>query len=471
MRAVPRFLTIRSITSALAGAASGARVLAVTLIAAGVALPAAAQQVVSSTTLDNGLEVVVIEDHRAPVAVHMVWYRAGSADEPVGTSGIAHYLEHLLFKGTDTLAPGEFSQIVAQNGGSDNAFTSYDYTAYFQRVAADRVGLMMQMEADRMVNLNITQEGILAEREVVIEERNQRTENDPAALMREQMRAALYLNHPYGVPIIGWRHEMVSLSLEDALDFYARHYAPNNAVVIVAGDVDPEEIFALAEQHYGPISANPEIGQRARPQEPPHMAPRRMVFADARVAQPYVLRSYLAPERDSGAQREAAALQLLSEVLGGSQTSVLAEAMQFGSETALYVGTGYAATSLDDTTFTLVAVPKPGVSLDAIEAEMDGVIADFLAAGDIDDDQLARIKFQIKAAGIYEEDSVNRLANRYGRALTSGLTIEDVQAWPALLQEITEEEIIAAGRAVFDLDRSVTAHLTRPDTRQAEVTQ
>lgn len=439
------------------------------------AAPAAAQQTVSTRTLENGLEVVVIEDDRAPVAVHMVWYRAGSADEPPGASGIAHYLEHLLFKGTDTLAPGEFSSIVARNGGSDNAFTSYDYTAYFQRVAADRVGLMMQMEADRMVNLDITQDGILAERAVILEERNQRVENDPGALMSEQMRAALFLNHPYGVPIIGWKHEMQALTLEDALSFYERHYAPNNAIVVVAGDVDPQEIFELAETHYGPIPANPDIVPRARPQEPPHGAPRRMVFEDARVAQPYVIRHYLAPERDPGDQREAAALVLLAEVLGGGQTSVLAEAMQFGSQTALYAGSSYNATALDDTTFTLVAVPRPGVSLAEIEAEMDGVVADFLAEGDIDDAQLDRIRFQLRAAQIYEKDNVRRLANRYGRALASGLTVADVEAWPDLLQEISEEEIIAAGRAVFDLDRSVTSWLARPDAEESaprmEVTQ
>lgn len=436
------------------------------------ASPVAAQQEVSSKMLDNGLQVVVIEDHRAPVAVNMVWYRAGSADEPEGASGIAHYLEHLLFKGTDTLEPGEFSKIVAQNGGSDNAFTSYDYTAYFQRVAADRVGLMMQMEADRMVNLNITQEGILAEREVVIEERNQRTENDPAALMREQMRAALYLNHRYSVPIIGWKHEMVSLSLEDALTFYETHYAPNNAIVIVAGDVTPDEVFALAEEHFGPIPANPAVEPRNRPEEPPHMAPRRMVFEDPRVAQPYVLRSYLAPERDPGDQEEAAALFLLAEILGGSQTSVLAEAMQFGSETALYAGAGYGPTSLDDTTFSVIAVPKPGVSLEDIEAEMDGVIQAFLDEGDIDDAQLERLKFQINASQIFAQDNVQQVANRYGRALTSGLTIEDVQAWPQILQDVTEEDIIAAGRAAFDLNRSVTAYLARDEApAQEEITQ
>ena len=295
-------------------------------------LAALAQPAVSDFTLDNGLELVVIEDHRAPVVVHMVWYRAGSADEPPGASGIAHYLEHLLFKGTDELAPGEFSETVAAQGGTDNAFTSYDYTAYFQRVAADRLGLMMEMEADRMVDLDIRQEDILVERDVVIEERAQRTDSDPGALLGEQRSAAQYLNHPYGRPIIGWRHETDALTLEDALAFYEAHYAPNNAVVVVAGDVEPEEVLALAQEHYGDLEPDPAVTPRERPQEPPQVAARRLVMEDARVGQPYVVRTYLAPERDPGAQEEAAALTILARVLGGSPTtSVLGQRLQLGT--------------------------------------------------------------------------------------------------------------------------------------------
>lgn len=441
------------------------------ILALGAALPAFAQQKVSTQTLDNGMQVVVIEDHRAPVAVNMVWYKAGSADEPPGASGIAHFLEHLMFKGTENLESGAFSRTVTRNGGSDNAFTSYDYTAYFQRVAADRVPLMMEMEAERMVHLRLVEEDILTERDVVIEERNQRTENDPAALMREQMRAALYLNHRYGVPIIGWRHEMVSLDMQDAMDFYEANYAPNNAIAIVAGDVEPEEVFALAKEHYGALPANPEITERSRPSEPPHTAPRRMVFADPRVAQPYLMRTYLAPERDPGAQRTAAALLLLSEILGGSQTSVLAEALQFETSKAVYAGAGYSATSLDDTSFTLIMVPSQGVSLEEGEAAMDDVVSKFLEAGEVDGDQLDRIKRQIRASQIYAQDNVQSVANRYGRAMAAGLTIEDVQEWPEILQSITSDEIMAAAREVFNLDRSVTAYLTRAEQPKAEVSQ
>lgn len=429
------------------------------------AFPASAQDQVTSFTLDNGMDVVVIEDHRAPVVVHMVWYRAGSSDEPPGTSGVAHYLEHLLFKGTDTLAPGEFSSTVAKNGGSDNAFTSYDYTAYFQRIAADRLGLMMEMESDRMVNLRLSEEDILTERDVIIEERNQRVENNPSALFREQKSALQYLNHPYGDPIIGWQHEMSQLGMEDALGFYETYYAPNNAILIVAGDVTPDEVRSLAEQHYGKIPANPDLPERSRPQEPRQMAERRMVFEDARVAQPYVTRSYLAPERDSGAQEKAAALTLLAEILGGGTTSLMAEKLQFDTQRAVSTGAYYWGTALDDTTFSLVVVPAPGVTLQDAEEAMDEVIETFLETG-VDPEQLERIKMQVRASQIYARDDVGQLANRYGRALTQGLTVEDVQAWPEILEAVTAEDIVAAAREVFDRDKSVTGWLKAPEVTQ-----
>jgi len=210
------------------------------------------------------MQVVVVEDHRAPVVQHMVWYRAGSADEPKGESGVAHYLEHLLFKATEKMESGELSATVAANGGQDNAFTSYDYTAYYQRVASDRLELMMRMESDRMVNIRLTQRDIDTEREVILEERNQRTDNSPRALFREQSNAAQYLNHRYGVPIIGWRHEMETLDMADALSFYGTYYAPNNAILVVSGDVDPAEVNELAEQYYGVIPANPDLPTRLR---------------------------------------------------------------------------------------------------------------------------------------------------------------------------------------------------------------
>ena len=420
--------------------------------------PALAQEVTTGS-LDNGMEIVVIEDHRAPAVTHMVWYRAGSADEPPGASGVAHFLEHLLFKATDDMAAGELSATVAAQGGTDNAFTSYDYTGYFQRVAADRLELMMRMEADRMNDLRLTPEDIETERQVIIEERNQRTENNANALAREQISAAQYLNHRYGTPIIGWRHEMDELTMQDALDFYDLYYSPNNAILVVAGDVDPEEVMRLAETHYGPIPREDQLPERFRPEEPPQRAERRIIFDDPRISQSYVSRTYLAPERDAGNQEQAAALVYLAQILGGSSfTSVLAEALTFDDPIALYTGAFYDGLSLDDTVFGVSVAPLEGVSLQEAEAALDATLARFLEEG-VDPDQLERIRVQLRAAEIYARDDVGGLARRYGAALTQGLTVEDVQAWPDILDAVTAEDIMAAANAVLDRDYAVTAYV------------
>nr|WP_245582883.1 pitrilysin family protein [Sediminimonas qiaohouensis] len=425
----------------------------------------AASDQVTNFTLDNGMDVVVIEDHRAPVAVHMVWYRAGAADEPPGVSGVAHYLEHLMFKGTDTLEPGEFSATVARQGGKDNAFTSQDYTGYYQRVAADRLDLMMRMEADRMMNLRLAGKDIVTERDVILEERNQRVENDPAALFREQKQAAQYMNHPYGIPIIGWRAEMEELSREDVLAFYRTYYAPNNAILVVAGDVTPDEVRTLAQKHYGALPANPDLEPRSRPQEPPQTAERRLVMRDARVGTPYLSRSYLAPERDSGAQEKAAALSLLSDLLGGGQTSVLAEKLQFDASVAVHTAAYYSGTSLDDTTFDLIIVPADGVSLQQAEEALDSALAQFMSDG-VDAQELERIKLQARASQIYARDNVQRLARRYGGALTQGLTVKDVQAWPDIIQSVTADDIMAAARDVLNKRHAVTGYLDKEEVTQ-----
>ncbi|MDG4650543.1 pitrilysin family protein [Roseibacterium sp. SDUM158017] len=444
------------------------RRIAIGLVLAMSAAAAQAAENVTEFFLDNGMQVVVIEDHRSPAVTHMVWYRAGAADEPPGVSGVAHFLEHLMFKATDELESGEFSRIVEANGGSDNAFTSWDYTGYFQRVAADRLGLMMEMEADRMRDLRFADEEVVTERSVILEERAQRVDSTPGGLFNEQMRAALFLNHPYGVPIIGWRHEMQDLDREELVAFYQQHYWPNNAILVVAGDVTPDEVRALAAEHYGPIPANPAVGPRMRPQEPPQIADRRVVLQDERVANPYVSRSYLAPPRESGDQRQAAALTLLAEVLGGSgQTAVLSRRLQVEEERSVFSSAFYDSTSYDASSFGLVNVPVPGVSLEEAEADLDRILAEFLETG-IDPDQFERIKFQIEASRIYEEDSVQGLARQYGVALTSGLTVQDVQSWPDVLASVTADEVMAEARRLFRDTSSVTGYLMQPPSDDSE---
>ncbi len=421
--------------------------------------PAQAVGDVTEFTLENGMEVVVIEDHRAPAVVHMVWYRTGGADEPPGKSGIAHFLEHLMFKGTDDLASGALSRIVEDNGGSDNAFTSYDYTAYFQRVAADRLGLMMEMEADRMRDLVLTPEEVATERDVILEERSTRTDSEPRALFREAMRATLFRNSPYGIPLIGWRAEMEGLDMDDAFAFYRRFYAPNNAILIVAGDVSPDEVRDLAETHYAPLEPSPALAPRLRPQEPPSRTARRLEMRDERVTQPSLMRLYLAPSRVSGAQEDAAALVFLAELLGGSSaTSVLGQALQYDTNTAVYAGAGYSAVALDDSTFSLFLVPADGVSLADAEAALDAELAAFLEEGP-DPEAFDRIKMQIRASEIYALDDVQGLAQRYGEALTSGLSLDDVRDWPDVLQSVTPDDVMRMAAEVLDTRASVTGWL------------
>lgn len=433
-------------------------------------LPALAEEPVTTFTLDNGLNVVVIEDHRAPVVVQMIWYRVGAADEPRGHSGIAHFLEHLMFKGTEKVAPNAFSGIVEAQGGDDNAFTSWDYTAYFQRIAADRLDLVMEMEADRMRNLRLTEEDVVTERQVILEERAQRTDSDPGALLMEQMRAAQFLNHPYGIPIIGWRHEMEQLSRQDALDYYERFYAPNNATLVIAGDVEPEAVRALAEQHYGPLQPSDAIVPRDRAQEPPQLAERRLVLSDERVSDPYVFRTYVAPERDPGNQAEAAALTVLAELLGGNgQTSVLARALQFDAEVAVFTSAFYSGTSIDDATFGVAVIPAPGVTLEKAEAELDRVLAEFLENGP-DPAALERIRTQVRAGEIYARDDVEALARRYGEGFSVGLTLADIEGWDEALSAVTEADILAAARKVLDRRNAVTGWLTQAEAAPAEVT-
>ncbi len=431
-------------------------VVALTALLAPVA--ALAEPAVTEFELDNGMKVVVIEDHRAPVVTHMVWYRFGSADEPPGKSGIAHFFEHLMFKGTDEIPEGAFSKIVAENGGSDNAFTSYDYTAYFQRIAADRLEIVMKMEADRMVDLVLTPEIVATERDVIIEERNQRTDNSPQARFQEQFDAALYMNHPYGIGVIGWRHEIEALNIDDALAFYKAYYSPDNAILVVAGDVTPEEVKSLAEIHYGPVPPS-GVHPAPRPKEPPHLAARRLEMADPRVGQPYVMRSYLVPTLKSGEDpREAAALAVLSRILGNGISSRFAAALEREQKVAIDTGSWYYATARDENEFGIYAVPAPGHSLDEAEAALDAVLAEVIASG-VTEEELARVKWLIRSAEVYEADDQSQLARKYGRALAVGLTVADVQGWVDLVDSVTAEEVRAAAEKYLVLERSVTGHL------------
>jgi len=414
---------------------------------------------VSHFTLANGLEMVVVPDHRTPVVTHMTWYKVGSADETPGKSGLAHFLEHLMFKGTAKNPEGKFSQTVATLGGQENAFTTLDYTGYFQRIAREHLETMMGFEADRMTGLVLSEDNVRPELKVVLEEYNMRVANSPDARLGEQIAAALYLNNPYGRPVIGWRHEIEALTREDALAFYRRFYTPNNAVVVIAGDVTVDEVKALAEKTYAKVPRVVEVAPRVRPQEPTPVAPRTVMLADPRVAQPSMQRSYLVPSY-TRSRKDASALEVLAHILGSGATSRLYRALVVDQRVATNAGGFYQGSALDDTRFGVYAVPQPGIPFATVEAAIDDVIATVIEKG-VDAEELDRAKTRMIADAVYAQDNQAALARWYGVALTTGSTVEDVKAWPERIRAVSADAVREAARTWLDRRRSVTGYLVK----------
>lgn len=408
-------------------------------------------------TLENGLLVVVIPDHRAPVVTQMIWYRAGAADEPPGVSGVAHFLEHLMFRGTQKVPDGRFSQIVAKNGGQENAFTSRDFTAYYQSVAIDRLPLVMELEADRMRNLALTDKVVETERKVIIEERRMRTDNEPSSLLGEQMTAALHFSHPYGVPIIGWLAEMQELSRADAEAFYKRFYAPNNAILVLAGDVTAKSVRPLVETYYGPLKPEPGIS-RERPPHPPMRAARRLVLEDERAAMPIVSRYYLVPSYATAARGEAEALQIATDILGGGETSRLYRTLVIEKQLATSAGAWYAGDALNDCELAVYARPREGVSPETVEAAIDEVLAAFLKDGPTPA-EIKRSKAGLLAAAVYVRDRQQSMAKMFGEGLTTGQSIEDIVEWPDRIAKVKPGAVTDRAKAYLRPERSVTGVL------------
>ena len=421
----------------------------------------------ASFTLSNGMQVVVIPDHRTPVVTEMIWYKVGSADETPGKSGLAHFLEHLMFKGTSKHPVGEFSQTVLRVGGNENASTSVDYTNYYQRVPKEQLATMMEFEADRMTGLILKDENVLPERDVVLEEYNMRVANNPDARLNEQIMAALYLNHPYGRPVIGWHQEIEKLDREDALAFYRRFYAPNNAILVIAGDVEAADVRPLVERNFGAIPAQPAIpARRVRPQEPEPAAPRTVTLADPRVEQPSMRRYYLVPSATTAAAGESAALDVLAQLMGSGSNSYLYRALVVDKPLAVSANASYSSISLDPTQFAVSAAPKPGISFAEVEQAVDAVIAN-VAQNPIRAEDLERVKTQLIAEAIYAQDNQAVLARWYGGALTTGLSIEDIRSWPDRIRAVTAEQVRAVAQKWLEKKRSVTGYLIK-DTGAAK---
>jgi zinc protease len=416
--------------------------------------------------LANGMQVVVVPNHRVPIVTHMVWYKVGAADEVPGKTGLAHFLEHLMFKGTPSIPPGEFSKIVARNGGRDNAFTTSDYTAYFQNVAVDRLELVMKMEADRMANLSLDEENFKTEKQVVLEERRMRTENNPGALLSEQMEAALYRNHPYHNPVIGWESEIQGLSRDDALAFYKRWYAPNNAILVIAGDVTAAQVRPLAEKYFASIPVA-HIPARERRIEPPQVAARRIELKDGRVQQPQWSRMYMAPSYSWGDKAQAYPLQVLAEVVGGGATSRLYRTLVVEQGLAASAGAGYEPTALDMTTFSVYATPRPGVAMDKLEAAVEKELARIAKEG-LPASEVERAVARLKANVAYARDSLHTGARVLGEALATGQSVDDVESWPKRIGEVTPQQVAAAAQSLLKAQDSVTG-LLLPDPNAPKV--
>ena len=432
--------------------------LAVAVALLAFASPVAAKIFDAKTyTLPNGLQVVLIEDHRAPVVTQMIWYKAGAADEKIGKGGIAHFLEHLMFKGTPTNSGGVFSELVARSGGRENAFTAHDYTAYFQTVAADQLDNVLRLEADRMTNLILTKEQVDSERLVILEERRQVVDNNPSSQFGEQVAAVQYLAYPYRLPIIGWEHEIRGLTQEDALEWYRTWYTPNNAVLVIAGDVTLDQLKPMVEKYYAPIPSR-ALPPRFRAEEPPQRAERRVDMEHPRVTQTTWSRSYLAPSYAWGEKQHALPLSFLVEILGGSSTSRLYRSLVVEQKIAVSAGAYYNPGGLGPNRFGVYAVPAEGKTPADIEAAVRIVLDDLLKSG-VTAEEMTRARTGMLSEIVYARDSVQGAARIFGAALTTGRSIEDVETYAEQVNAVSADQVNAAGKAVFDVTRSVVSVL------------
>jgi zinc protease len=406
--------------------------------------------------LGNGMQVLVIPDHRAPVATQMLWFKVGAVDDPPGLSGMAHFFEHMMFRGTKQVPDDAFSQIVAKNGGEDNAFTDHDYTAFFEEIAKDRLPLAMKLEADRLANLDLSDSHVGPERDVVLEERRMRVDNQPQSLMNEQMLAALHLSHPYGRPVIGWADEVRRIDRSSAQDFYDHHYAPNNAILVVAGDVTPDDVRKMAQDAYGKVPAR-ELAARAEFAEPPRLAETRMVVTRADAKVPLFDRIYRVPSYAQGMRGQAEGLETFAQLVGGDQTSLLYRVLVEQKKLATDAGANYDGDVRDAGEFSVYAVPRPGVSLETLEKAVDQVlnVSTIALPGDV---ELNRAKTQLVAGVIYRRDSQFALASAYGQALAIGLTVDDVNDWPARIRAVNAESVRKAAQTL-QRRQAVTAYL------------
>lgn len=419
----------------------------------------AAQASVHERTLANGLKVIVKEDHRAPVMVQQVWYKAGSMDEPSGVTGVAHVLEHMMFKGTKKVPAGEFSRRIAAAGGRENAFTSYDYTAYFQQLHQSRLSLAMQLESDRMQNLQLSGAEFAKEIKVVMEERRWRTDDDAQSLMQEQLLANVYQQHPYRHPVIGWMNDLEALAVQDARSWYRNWYVPNNATLVIAGDIDAKKVFALAEKYYGRIPAR-VLPARRDFSEPAQIGIRRLVVK-APAELPQIVMAYHAPViRDPQQDWKPYALEILTGVLDGNASARLNQHLVREQQIASSAGAGYDSIARGPGLFTLEATPSTGKTVEAVEAALRAEIAALVKEG-VNEEELRRVKAQVMASEVYKRDSLFYQAMQIGQLESIGLGHRAIPQMLAGLQAVTAEQVQAVA-AEFLRDENLTVAVLDP---------
>jgi zinc protease len=417
----------------------------------------AAEAAIGSFTLPNGLEVVVVENHRVPAVSHMIWYRVGATDDPPGKSGLAHFHEHVMFLGTAAYKAGEFSALVARKSGQQNAFTGHDATSYYITIAKEHLGLAMALEADRMRGLTPSDVAVDNEKQVILEERRMRIENNPQALLGEQVDAALFRHHPYRLPVIGWMHEMEGLTKADVLAFHRAWYHPNNAIVIISGDVTLDEARKLATQHYGPLK-RATLPERRWNSEPPQLAPRHLSLEHANVKQPVWSRSYATASLAHGDKAQAMPLMLAAQLLGGGKTSRLYQSLVVEKKLASRASVDYSGFNLGPGRMEIEVVPEAGISMDAIEQAVDAELQQFLAKG-AQEAELARAKTLLKAESIYAREGLTSMARIMGWLRILGLGSDYFTLWPELVERVSADEVRTAAKAAFNPNQSVTAVL------------
>ncbi|MGE0754728.1 MAG: M16 family metallopeptidase [Alphaproteobacteria bacterium] len=431
------------------------------LIAVMLLFPAAARATekipVEQFKLGNGMEVIVLPNHRVPAISHMLWFRVGSADDPEGKSGLAHFLEHMMFKGTDAYKAGEFSDIIARHGGDQNAFTSYDSTGYYVNIAKEHLPLVMKLEAARLRGLKLEEGETEKEREVIIEERRQRIENSPEALLDEEVNAALFRHHPYGIPVIGWMHEMQGLNREDVLDFHKKYYHAGNAVLIVSGDITAAELKPLAERSYGTLP-KAETPLRNWVSEPPQRAPRQVELRHENVKQEQWLRRYIAPSFGSGKEADVLPAFLLSQVLGGGKTSILYQALVVEQKLASQVDTSYNGIGLGPADFTITVIPEKNVSFEQIENAVDAQLARIKQDGFSAED-IGRAKTLLKAESVYARDGLSSMARIMGWIRMAGKNPDYFVRWQELIDAVQASQMQAVAHSILIPEASVTGHL------------